>query len=241
DSLALDVMEAVRPDVDAWLLNFLRGRTFARSHFAELPNGVVRITANLARELCQTAPLRRKLIAPVAEQVAQQVVRVTRPDAKVPTRLTNAKRTNATRARNLTSEQVGTPAAPTPLVAPESPSPPRKEATPDRRAGIARNCPECGKHLPSTSRATFCSPECADAHTREGFLVATAVASQSPEAKQKRSESNSARKAETLGWERAHPEVDLARERERFHREILPRLPALTMRETADVLGCSLS
>jgi CRISPR-associated endonuclease Cas1 len=53
DSLALDVMEPVRADVDAFLLDLLEDRTFTARDFGELPNGICRIdTRSWAKPEC---------------------------------------------------------------------------------------------------------------------------------------------------------------------------------------------
>jgi CRISPR-associated endonuclease Cas1 len=43
DSLACDIMEAVRPSVDAWLLDWIMREPFRRSDFVEQPNGNCRL------------------------------------------------------------------------------------------------------------------------------------------------------------------------------------------------------
>ena len=56
DSLALDAMEPVRSDVDAFLLDLLEDRVFTARDFGELPNGICRIAAPLTHELALTLP-----------------------------------------------------------------------------------------------------------------------------------------------------------------------------------------
>jgi len=73
DSMACDVMEAVRPEVDTWLHAFLSIRTLHRQDFFELRNGQCRLMPNLARELAQTAALWGMKLGPVVEGVAQEL------------------------------------------------------------------------------------------------------------------------------------------------------------------------
>ena len=54
DSLALDLMEAVRPQVDAYLLDLLEARTFSVRDFAETRKGVCRVLAPLTHTLAET-------------------------------------------------------------------------------------------------------------------------------------------------------------------------------------------
>src|SRR5262249_15984418 len=51
DSLACDLMEVVRPKVDAWLLNWLQQELFARSCFFETREGNCRLVPSLAAKL----------------------------------------------------------------------------------------------------------------------------------------------------------------------------------------------
>jgi CRISPR-associated protein Cas1 len=71
DSLALDAMEPVRADVDAFLLDLLEDRTFTAGDFGELPNGVARIAAPLTHELALTLPHWRECLRPIAVGLAQ--------------------------------------------------------------------------------------------------------------------------------------------------------------------------
>jgi hypothetical protein len=73
--MVCDVMEAVRPEVDAWLLTFLTRRTVRRQDFLELRNGQCRLMPELAWELAQTAGLWAVKLGPVVEDVAQSLYR----------------------------------------------------------------------------------------------------------------------------------------------------------------------
>ncbi len=71
DSFALDLMEAARPAVNAYVLELLRTRTFSRRDFAETARGVCRINPPLSHELAEDAPRWAEAVAPAAEAVAQ--------------------------------------------------------------------------------------------------------------------------------------------------------------------------
>ena len=71
DSLALDAMEPVRGDVDAFLLDLLEDRVFSARDFGELPNGVCRIAAPLTHELALTLPHWRQCLRPIAAGLVQ--------------------------------------------------------------------------------------------------------------------------------------------------------------------------
>jgi len=73
DSLACDLMEPVRPVVDAWVLDLLENRTFRRSDFFETREGVCRIMPPLTKLLAETAPRWAVAVAPIAEQLARDL------------------------------------------------------------------------------------------------------------------------------------------------------------------------
>jgi CRISPR/Cas system-associated endonuclease Cas1 len=57
DSLACDLMEAVRPQVDAFLFDWLTRDPLKRDWFFEQRDGNCRLMTTLAVELAQTAPM----------------------------------------------------------------------------------------------------------------------------------------------------------------------------------------
>jgi CRISPR-associated endonuclease Cas1 len=74
DSLACDLMEVCRPTgVDAFVLNWLQSEPLRRSDFWEDRNGNCRIGSPLAVKLCETSTTWRRLMAPIAEYVAQEI------------------------------------------------------------------------------------------------------------------------------------------------------------------------
>ncbi len=71
DSLACDLMEPVRPKVDAYVLDWIMRQPLKREWFFELGNGNCRLMSTLAVELAQTAPMWGRAVAPLAEWVAK--------------------------------------------------------------------------------------------------------------------------------------------------------------------------
>lgn len=69
-SMALDLMEPVRPLVEAWTLDLLDQRSFRRSDFVEKDDGHVRLLAPLTHELAGSIGQWKKAVAPWAEKVA---------------------------------------------------------------------------------------------------------------------------------------------------------------------------
>ncbi len=73
NSLSCDLMEVCRPKCDAFLLHWLQSELLRRSDFWEDRNGNCRIASSLAIKLCETSDTWRKLVAPIAERVAQEL------------------------------------------------------------------------------------------------------------------------------------------------------------------------
>ena len=73
DSLALDLIETIRPAIEAWLLDWFLGEPLRRSDFFETPSGNCRISSGLCSKLSETAPTWGKLVAPWAEYVARML------------------------------------------------------------------------------------------------------------------------------------------------------------------------
>jgi len=74
-SFAYDMMDAVRPEVDLWLLDFISGRTFPKKYFYEKRSGVIRLHSALSRELALTLGQWRRSIEPVVSEVRRILLR----------------------------------------------------------------------------------------------------------------------------------------------------------------------
>jgi CRISPR-associated endonuclease Cas1 len=96
DSLAYDLMEAVRPQVDGYLLDWITRDLFKRDWFSERPDGNCRLTTSLAARLSETAPIWGRAVAPVAEWLAQTLWTSPRKSSVgnqiLPTRLTQSRK-----------------------------------------------------------------------------------------------------------------------------------------------------
>ena len=96
DSLACDLMEVVRPQVDSYLLDWITRETLRREWFLEQRDGNCRLMAQLAIKLSETAPTWGRAVAPLAEWVAQSFWSRNRKPARgekiLPTRLTQRRR-----------------------------------------------------------------------------------------------------------------------------------------------------
>jgi CRISPR-associated protein Cas1 len=98
DSLACDLMEPVRPQVDAYVLDWISHQPLRREWFFEKRDGNCRLMGSFAVRLAETAPAWGRAVAPVAEWVARTLwSRKSRASGQFipPTRLTEDHRRQA--------------------------------------------------------------------------------------------------------------------------------------------------
>jgi CRISPR-associated endonuclease Cas1 len=70
DSLALDLIETIRPAIESWLLNWITTEPLRRLDFYESADGNCRMRSALCSRLSETAPTWAKLVAPYAEFIS---------------------------------------------------------------------------------------------------------------------------------------------------------------------------
>jgi CRISPR associated protein Cas1 len=98
DSLACDLMEPVRPQVDGFLLDWLFRGTLQRKWFFEQRDGNCRLTSEFAIHLSETSRIWRQALGPLAEWIAHTLWSTTSQPArtKAPaTRLTQRRKREA--------------------------------------------------------------------------------------------------------------------------------------------------
>jgi len=98
DSLACDLMEVVRPQVDSYLLDWIVREPLHRQWFLEQSDGNCRLMAPFAMRLSETAPTWGRAVAPIAEWVSLTLwstMRKTSGQAYPATRLTQSSRRQA--------------------------------------------------------------------------------------------------------------------------------------------------
>ena len=132
-SLALDLMEAARPAVDAYVLALLTERTLSPREFVETREGACRITPRLAEQLAGTCELWSSHIAPAVEWTANTLAKHAR--SRVPTRAP------LTRAHHRAALDERLPA--------------RKLRKPPVKPALPPMCRECGKAL-TDGRRPYC-------------------------------------------------------------------------------------
>jgi CRISPR-associated endonuclease Cas1 len=104
DSLACDLMEPIRAQVDAYLLDWVTRQPLRREWFFEERDGNCRLMGSFALRLSETVPIWRRAVAPVAEWVARAFwSTIRKPDAPIPTRLTQNNKRKAKGALPLPS------------------------------------------------------------------------------------------------------------------------------------------
>lgn len=175
DSFACDLMEAVRSDVDSYVLNRILSQPLKRNWFFEERNGNCRLMAEITSQLAETSSTWTRLVAPIAEWVVKEIASTTktrRHDS--PTRLTQ------------TSKREVRGGAP--LTAPKLP------------IGFQRVCANCGNQIASGSeRCRPCAEEISVGRIT-GLAVKGRVASHSEQAEAKRSATQAANSASLRKW-----------------------------------------
>jgi CRISPR-associated endonuclease Cas1 len=114
-SLALDLLEAIRPDIERYVLELVERHAFRKCDFVELADGHVRLTAPLTHTLAETLPTWARLVAPHAEHVAHLLTDTINGRTVKRTPLTSTRRREAVRR---TGAPRKTAAAAAPLPAP---------------------------------------------------------------------------------------------------------------------------
>jgi CRISPR-associated protein Cas1 len=206
DSLACDLMEPVRPLVDAFVFEWLMSGPLRREWFFEQPNGNCRLMGPFAAQLSETAVTWRRAVAPYAEQAAKIFWQGRLKRSKftsLPTRLTQARRSQA---------KAGNFAANIPAIPKTKP-----------------RCPICGGSIKKGS--TYCA-KCAPLVYRENLLQQAKlgrIATHSAKAEARRS-ATQAKQAEAL---RKWNPQDLPKwlDEDFYRREILPRLSSFTVKK----------
>jgi predicted RNA-binding Zn-ribbon protein involved in translation (DUF1610 family) len=233
DSLALDLMEPVRPVVDGWVLDLIRRQVFSRDDFFENRQGVCRVLPPLTTALGETGPRWALELAPIAEWLAQELLtswtensldmtgvrpRLSKAAQEVPSLLTQSRR-RAANGSHRTSKDSSAAAA---------------------RVKPKQRCTVCGQHL-TTQGARYC-PSCAEAHRLENAERAVAARMRrralgkdyTPEGRRSLSLRQSANKQAEAAWRKAHPE---GANRAIYRCEILPKLKAVPTSQIHRSLG----
>jgi hypothetical protein len=214
DSLACDLMEPVRPQVDAYLLDWITTQPLKREWFFEQRNGNARLMASLTEKLAETAPTWGKAVAPVAEWVAQALWNSSRSPANkknsVATRLTQRRRSEG-RGHEFVA---------------------RKNPVPDRK----RICEVCGAEGIKNRYSKSCGVEVAREKMAQVALIGHAKP-KSSRVKARISKTLSDHAVANTWWSPSSLPAWL--NAEFYIQKIQPRLKALKVREIAQTMQVS--
>jgi len=203
DSLACDLMEPIRPLVDAYVLDWISREAIPREWFFEERDGNCRLMASFAARLAETASTWGRAVAPIAEWVARELwSSVQKPSRKrqPATRLTQS---NKREAKGI-SGILPTQAPPKPL----------------------RMCRGCG--APIIYGKNFCS-SCGVDIARDELIKSAKrgrIAAQSSEAQARRTKTQRRNAKAHLTWAKSgQPKIS----DEVYRNEIQPHLAGVTI------------
>jgi hypothetical protein len=214
DSLACDVLEPVRPQVDAFLLDWLNRGPLRRDWFFEQRDGNCRLMASLAVKLSESAQIWKRAVAPFAEGIARSLW--------------------SSKPKGRTFETLSTPLTQVrkrEVRASVLEVPQKSKTTQPTVCGI------CGTNIKSAYR--YCR-NCAPTIWRENVLQAAKVGrlnTHRPEAQARRAETQRRQNAAIKAW---NPEEQPDWLDEKFYRgSIQPRLTAVPVPTIQSALSVS--
>jgi CRISPR-associated endonuclease Cas1 len=211
DSLACDLMEVCRPKCDAFVLDWLQREALRRSGFWEDRNGNCRVVSSLAMTISETAETWRKLMAPVAEYVAQEFWNSVSARTTTSARHAIATRLTQSRKRDVKGSHV-----------PEVNHPKPEHV-----------CGNCGANIPGCRKHCL---KCWKRETVKEFATGRKLA-QRADAIAKRSETMVQHRKEIGDWKPS--ELSSWLTREVYVKQIVPALAAVTKSRIRSVLGVS--
>lgn len=214
DSLASDLMEPIRPRVDAYVLDWITRSPLRREWFFEQRDGNCRLMALFAQQLSETAATWASAVAPIAEQISRAF------SASVPKR---SKQSFPSTRLTQNSRREGRGLLPDLSIK----IPPRPETV----------CRKCGKHTRGAEYCGACSPMAHRNNLINGAKLGR-IATHTPAAEARRAETMRRQEAEKQGWKTSDLPSWLT---EKLYREkIIPQLPTVTIRSVAEALKISI-
>jgi CRISPR-associated endonuclease Cas1 len=214
DSFACDLMEAARPQVDAYVLDWITSEPLRREWFFEQRDGNCRLMASLAVRLSETMPMWGRAVAPVAEWTSCVLWSTLKKPARQvypATRLTQSRRRGVSGGSS--TQPIGAITRP------------------------LRICRTCG--VPLKSGDSYCAA-CGVNFSREGLINAARlgrIATHTPKAEALRGATQRRQAAARKAWKPSEKPEWLT---EKVYREkILPRLAQITVPTISSVLAVS--
>jgi CRISPR-associated endonuclease Cas1 len=212
DSLAMDLLEPVRPVIDDYVLQLVKTQVFSRSDFVETRDGRCRVLPPLAGQLAQQLPIWATAVAPHAEAVAHRIAD-TVPGVIKRRRPLTGKPNTRPRTETRTASNARCPDCGSVL------SDPRM-----------LRCPPCR----DKSAAALAVKRLQLARER---WEALSRADPPPSSGQRRVARAALNRAEAVVWEHSHPET--RPDPDRYRREILPGLQPLPIATIGEAIGVS--
>lgn len=213
-SFSLDLLEAIRPDIDAYVLHLI-SRPLRLRDFRESRDGVCRVLPPLSHHLSATMPAWATQLAPVAEQVAAMFAKESETKiARLSTPLTqrNRKKAKGSEARSIRAPRYLPPSA----------------------------CQMCGQILHAGQTiCSECLPELKHqqvAAMSERSRAKLSGVRRTAASKAKQSNTMRVRNQQVAEWNRKHPGPVDSRV---FVNEILPGLQGVSVRAIARATGLS--
>jgi CRISPR-associated endonuclease Cas1 len=214
DSLAMDVLEPVRPQIEAWVINWITREPLRRADFFETATGNCRLATRLCVKLSETAPTWGKLVAPWVEYVGRTLwaaASSSKSGSKFPTHLTQQHRRQAKAQAELPN-----------IFAPRP----------------QRTCRGCGTFL-STTQHKNCAL-CGVSISRNNMVEIAQrgrVAAKSIESRAKMSSSHKRQHQARRGF--LHSSLPPWLTQESYRERVLPRLATITIPMLAHALSVS--
>lgn len=213
-SMALDLVEPVRPDVEAFVLDLLASRTFKKADFAQLPDGHCRLMAPVTHELAEMLPRWAALVAPVAEKVAHALGQAMAGKYTAVTPLTGRRSRDAAaavKARKAAAQRRATSVVQHQRPGASVPAP-------------LYSCPTCGRQVQNARHV-----RCEACNAKDPR--------QAPAVRASRGRAISARKRALR--EQADAGLPEHCDRDWYRRGVLPRLAGVRLAEIMTAAGCS--
>jgi len=213
DNLACDLMEPVRPQVDAYLLDWITREVMRREWFFEERSGTCRLMGSFTARLSETAMAWRQAVSPIVETVVRNLSSTMRTPSRAIVSATHLTQRHRREAKGRLELPVLNP-----------PRPPKL-------------CSICGNNIPIDK--TYCA-SCAVGVRTEALITAAKkgrIAAQSSEAQAKRADNRRRHAAAQKAWRLTDQAAWLTEE---FYMErIQPHLPAIAIPTLMSALDIS--
>jgi hypothetical protein len=206
-------MEPIRPQIDAYLLDWITRQPLRREWFCEQRDGNCRLAGSFGVRLSETAPIWRRAVAPIAEWVARAFwSTIRKPDAPLPTRLTQNNKREAKGAR--------------------------LQSATTRIPSQENICAGCGK--PIRNKSTNC-PDCSLKNSTASLIEGAKlgrVVGHTPLAEARRRDSKRRHDLARQNWCRSEQPSWLTEDF--YAKEIQPRLNGITLSQIATTISVSI-